>query len=80
VGVFGGADVIGEGAAHVVDFFNEVWVQPELTAVVMHAMNALVVGLTGSHAREHVHVVPFALESGRQLSDVGCDPAHRNGM
>jgi hypothetical protein len=51
---------MNERAAHVVDFVNEIRVQMEWTAVVVHALNALMVRLLMALAREDMNLVPPA--------------------
>src|SRR5215467_11295549 len=72
--------VVYEGPAHVVDFVYEVRVQVKRAAVIMDAVDALIVALAVSHAGEHVYHVTFPLQRGGQLRYVHSNAAYCNRM
>src|SRR5207245_11312927 len=53
--------VIHDRAAHIVHFIDKIRVQIEWTAMIVDAMNTLVVLLAAAHAREHMHLMAPAL-------------------
>jgi len=60
--VFGLKDGPYEGATHIVHIFNEVRVSAVWDAVIVHAMDPVVVPISGTpHARENVNFVPLSL-------------------
>jgi hypothetical protein len=73
-------NVMDERAAHVIDFVDKVGVQRERAAVVMHAMNKLIMRLAGTCAGEYVNVVSLPLQSRAQLRNVGGHSSHGNRM
>jgi hypothetical protein len=69
--VFGAEHGVDERSAHVVDFFHEIGMCRKRAAMVVHAVNALILGMIGSaHAGENVHLMAFALQGTGQLGDV----------
>jgi len=78
--IFHGAELVNEGAAHIVDFIDEIRVQREIAEVVMHAVNAMVVRLLIAAAGKNVDFMATPIESGRQLRDVDADSTHGDAV
>src|SRR2546425_12507678 len=62
--VLGFKHVMHERAAHVIHFVNEIRVQVKWAAMIVDAVNALIVRLTWTHSREHMHVMTQAFQRG----------------
>ena len=78
--VLHGEEVVDEGPAHVVDFVHEVGAQRKRAAVVVDAVDVIVVRLVVPLAGEDVDLVSAALQGGGQLGDVDADAAHGDRM
>jgi hypothetical protein len=73
-------EVVHERPAHVVDFVYEVGMKIKRAAMIMDAVNAYIMRLAGSHARENVNFMSFALESRSQFGDMNSDSTDRYGV
>ncbi len=73
-------ELVDEGPAHVVDFIDEIGVEHEVAAVIVNAVDAVVVRLLRAAAGEHVDFVTATVESGGQLRDVDADAAHGDAV
>ena len=78
--VLDGEEVVDERPAHVVDFVHEIGVTAESAAVVVDAVDAVVVALPMAEARENMDFMPAAMQGGGQLGDVNAHAADRDGM
>ena len=78
--VLDGVEDVDERPAHVVDFVHEVGGEVESAAVVVNAVDLIVVGLAVADAREDVDFMAAALERGSEFADVDAHAADGNGM
>ena len=74
------AHEVDEAVAHVVHFRDEIRVQVDGAAVVMHAIDHVVGVLIFPEANEDVHLVATALQSRSQLGRMHTYSADRNGV
>src|SRR5262249_17439235 len=82
-----GADVVltleymmDEGTAHVVDFIHEIWMQIERTAMVMDAINPLVMPLSRAHSGEDMNFMTLSVQRGGQFGHMHTHAADTNRM
>ncbi len=73
-------NVMNEGAAHVVDFFDKVCMQSERATMVVNAVYAVIGGLMASHAREDVNFMAFSLQGGCQFSNMNSHTSYSDGV
>jgi len=67
-----------EGAAHIVDFIDEVCAQRKVAAMVVNSVDAVVGCLLRASACEDVDFMTATIQSRRQLRDVDSDSTHGN--
>jgi hypothetical protein len=78
--VFGLKDMVHKRSAHVVNFFYEVRIQLEGTAVIMDPINAFVALLAGSHSGKDMHFMSFSIKGSCQLGHVNADATDSDRM
>jgi hypothetical protein len=72
--------VVDERPAHVVDFIHEVGIEREWAAMIVDAVNAVVMRLAVTLASEYVYLMRPTLQGRRQLGYVDAYTAHGDGM
>jgi hypothetical protein len=78
--IFNCLECLHKRAAHVVRFVDEIIIELESTAVIVHAMNQVVMRLIIALPREHVNLMATPLQTSRQFCDMDRHSAHRNRM
>ena len=78
--VLHGEELVDERPAHVVDFVDEIRVQREVAAMVVNAVDAVVVRLLMAAAGEHMDFMAPAIESRRQFRDVDANSTHGDAV
>lgn len=71
---------VHERPAHVVDFVHEVGIQRKATAVVVDAVDQVVVRLSWSLSREDMNLMAASLKSGSQFGDVNANSTDCDGV
>src|SRR6185437_8353854 len=74
--IFHGEELVDEGPAHIVDFIDEIGMQREVAAVIVNAVETVVVRLLMAATGKHMNFMLAAIESGREFRDVDADAAH----
>src|SRR5206468_1329471 len=72
--------MMDKGPAHVVDFIHKIGLQVERTAMVMDAVNPLVMRLPRPHSREDMDLMTLSFESCPQFGHMYTHAAHTNRM
>jgi hypothetical protein len=63
-------DMPDQAVTHLIHFRDEVRVDPNWTAMIVHAIYAAVMILSLANANEHMNVMSAALQAGSELGDV----------